>query len=1395
MLQITLSLVWLLPIGLLSTLVGVVLCYFFPSPWRRQPQYEFRALIGFFTGIIATAVAAQASHNLLVVIPLGLLAGYIASSLPKVEKTLTAPNDEPATLETPLRDRILFSHDWDARPRYETEEEGVFVGRRELLDRITSDFISKRSGTILISGVRGVGKTALAERALLEAKKKLQNRYWKKALVVLESARFWQPIDVRVREVLLTYASEHLAPPYDYLAFRQAAEEYGRKQSGWFWEKLNPVNRRIQRMVDASRSQLFVLKFNASDIGGALADPTENATSGKPQVSPEKLLRALIRKLFMTCHSSRPKIEAGFPTPAGILQWSLRDKKQQRQFYETLENAYNKSVSKSYKEIISNSLNEAIKESRTAVSEGKVSVEKVLVLVAAVAIGVAGALLGWTRAWRPLESYIASGVATAIAGYIALSWSFKRSRESTSDRARQAQFSYEYDYSLAQMESDLKTILDTIHPPRERKFDRNRAFTRTVVIFDELDKLEDPVKQLNDVITHFKNFFTLSEALFVFLTDHEFYEHLILESAKAQLRRHYSPEHTFFTQKIYLRKPEFSHFTQTVYRFCDPKNLEERVQTASVDPDVIDYVLDQRKELFATIENWPEVQTLTHLYLKRQQYDTEKKEIIERAFTNRAGWSNPMAVAQIWCGLVAAGIEGPELKKAVDAFESIQGWNDPEAVAFLFHRLSLFGEDDRKEIESSYKRLNYPLLTTYQSVDKVPFTLSDLARALCFRTRNHYFDLYYLVYDYVGSYADGAPILHVEDERFDRESRLWSRYQQLVDAAFYHRRVNHPSREYFNALLMESLYSVFDTRAAVAGVKIGSILFSPGKLNSSVLKPPPTPTAAAPVTGSFVLTVPSARAASAASSSATPAAAASNGSPALVDSRDAEQINEAIRRLLRLALARKAINVSFELANQLKADTVKLEAIADQKFYWNDDCEPFITQEGIDLEQYERELIEFWDQNKVGLEALDQELEGLAAFAPLPEESTIQKMKGLIGRLRAMAEGLRRRSITMSRPDASTLKSNIGTPEALTSRVPAFILERIRAAGDAEILLPTETKDGPVETSFRALFESRRTEVDAMGKLPLRAVIFPRESRCLIYLVAGPIPAELDVTLLEPKEDAYVLWYAPAREPAELAKLSTATKFYFPPPHPESLAKLFLDYSLLATKARVLEIVAASRGRLRSDRGLGSRAGAELIGPISPGSEIIKVLTHPAVAVAIQYLNDLPELVNSDRMVQSYQAVGVPQGQKSPPSLVEFGKAFAHFITSSIDEQQKPPFDLETIVGLTISSLVDDPSKLTTESFVEATLSMDTNQKVRALLQSLLNDLLTRKLISAEISDSNFASLVSKEFVPRFLSGIEELAKTNNVELRLVPSYLPHWTAELEKQRLSLKPNVVSTRP
>jgi len=71
--------------------------------------------------------------------------------------------------------RIILKKDWDISPRFSLDNErfeGHFAGRKRELDLLVNEILHKTSGSILVSGHRGVGKTSLVYKALAEVLKK-----------------------------------------------------------------------------------------------------------------------------------------------------------------------------------------------------------------------------------------------------------------------------------------------------------------------------------------------------------------------------------------------------------------------------------------------------------------------------------------------------------------------------------------------------------------------------------------------------------------------------------------------------------------------------------------------------------------------------------------------------------------------------------------------------------------------------------------------------------------------------------------------------------------------------------------------------------------------------------------------------------------------------------------------------------------------------------------------------------------------------------------------------------------------------------------------------------------------------------------------------------------------
>jgi hypothetical protein len=366
------------------------------------------------------------------------------------------------------------------------------------------------------------------------------------------------------------------------------------------------------------------------------------------------------------------------------------------------------------------------------------------------------------------------------------------------------------------------------------------------------------------------------------------------------------------------------------------------------------------------------------------------------------------------------------------------------------------------------------------------------------------------------------------------------------------------------------------------------------------------------------------------------------------------------------------------------------------------------------------------------------------------------------------------------------LKADIGAPDTWIPATLEFILERIRAEGEADILDTSASKDPWTTWPLLAGLTLQSTELEMVGKLPLRAIVRPRPSNCLIFLVGGAIPSGFELKALEdaiPNSDRHLLWYAPGIEPSELniqplvgptiePKLPAPIRFYFPPPESDSVSKLLSDYGLFASAARLQLIAASSATDYR-------RAGMELIAPLTGLSELLALLSLTDLPVALQDLNELPGVFKTDPEFWSTYKVDLNNW-----SAPEAGKAIANEIASKFQAPQVQQHALQEAIGKVITQgLNNDASKISGSPILNSTTP---NANARLLLQEILERFINQRLTLARIQDK-FKERLTKEFVLTLLATIDMAVTSKNVELIRIATWLPALVAELDKLRLSLK--------
>ena len=280
---------------------------------------------------------------------------------------------------------------------------------------------------------------------------------------------------------------------------------------------------RAKKQLRAKQIRLFPLVLNVSEVSASLGDVSSQSPM-QLDIDPRRLLIALIRTIR-----------------DGI--YGLPDKDDQlKKLAETVNFAYEKATAAKFTH--GGTTSQETKSSRAwelaLALEDKNVLKTLAVITGAAAVAFeAAALIGPKIGWL-------HAVALALASVFAISLtaSFKRSR--TSEQSNSRHTALEHDNSLQQLETDLKYILASL---KQNKL-------RTVVVMEELDKIDDPKgQQLAAVIRYFKNLFTQAPALFFFVTDKSYFDIIASAIKRARRSRSYAVEHTFFTHRIFVGRP------------------------------------------------------------------------------------------------------------------------------------------------------------------------------------------------------------------------------------------------------------------------------------------------------------------------------------------------------------------------------------------------------------------------------------------------------------------------------------------------------------------------------------------------------------------------------------------------------------------------------------------------------------------------------------------------------------------------------------------------------------------------------------------------------------------------------------------------------------------------
>ena len=300
---------------------------------------------------------------------------------------------------------------------------------------------------------------------------------------------------------------------------------------------------RAKSHLAAKGITLFPVVLNVSEVSASLGSANSDAPI-KLDIDPRRLLIALIRQV----------------------REGMRRLPHDNQALSLLAVAVNYAHEKATASRFSQSAATGQETMRSRSWEWTLALDDKNVLKTVTVITGAAAIALEAAAWTGMSWLHAAALGFAGVFAISLTAAIKRSREDKSTSSRQ--MSFEYDNSLQQLETDLKDILASL---KQNKL-------RTVVVMEELDKIDDPKgQQLAAVIRYFKNLFTQAPALFFFVTDKSYFDIISSAIKRARRGRSYAVEHTFFTHRIFVGRPTTEESLRFIAAIVDDDRDRENI--------------------------------------------------------------------------------------------------------------------------------------------------------------------------------------------------------------------------------------------------------------------------------------------------------------------------------------------------------------------------------------------------------------------------------------------------------------------------------------------------------------------------------------------------------------------------------------------------------------------------------------------------------------------------------------------------------------------------------------------------------------------------------------------------------------------------------------------------
>jgi len=159
--------------------------------------------------------------------------------------------------------------------------------------------------------------------------------------------------------------------------------------------------------------------------------------------------------------------------------------------------------------------------------KGKTDLQALLARLGTLGVGVgASAALSNEGPWAA----VSFGALVWLLGTISLGWTFQGKRA----RDRTAEYTFLRDRSLQTLDRELPLVIRRVRD----------AGLAPVFVLDELDKLEDPRRQIGEIVRNLKHLIT-DHGFFCFLADRTYFDHV----ERCTQAKAFPTEHTYFTER------------------------------------------------------------------------------------------------------------------------------------------------------------------------------------------------------------------------------------------------------------------------------------------------------------------------------------------------------------------------------------------------------------------------------------------------------------------------------------------------------------------------------------------------------------------------------------------------------------------------------------------------------------------------------------------------------------------------------------------------------------------------------------------------------------------------------------------------------------------------------